>query len=365
MISRVVQLGSLAEFINGVAFKPEDWGNEGRRIIRIQNLTDATKPFNRTTREVPPRYHVHPGDLLVSWSATLGVFEWAGPDVAVVNQHIFRVLPDERRVNTRYLMYGLEFALAQMQRHLHGATMQHVNRGEFLSTELPVPTLPEQRRIAEVLDRAEALRAKRRAALAKLDTLVQAIFLDLFGDPATNPRGWPLRTIGEVTECLDRKRRPVTESDRVPGSVPYYGANGQQGWIDSAIFNEPLVLVAEDGGYFDQPERGVAYRIDGPAWVNNHAHILRALAPHVTTEFLHRALRHFSFMPYISGTTRAKLTQGQLNGVKLPIPPLQLQNDLESRVASVEKLKRSTRASEAEFDTLFASLQYRAFRGEL
>src|SRR3546814_4107270 len=107
-------------------------------------------------------------------------------------------------------------------------------------------------------------------------------------------------------------RKPVTAKDRNPGDVPYYGANGQQGWIDKPIFDEPLVLVAEDGGHFDHPERGVAYRIDGPAWVNNHAHILRAKSGELDTEYLHRALRHFDFLPYISGSTRAKLTQGQL-----------------------------------------------------
>ena len=85
-------LGSVAEFVNGAPFAPEDWGVNGTRIVRIQNLTDPTKPYNRTTRRVDSRLYVEPGDLLVSWSASLGVFEWAGPDVAVVNQHIFRVI---------------------------------------------------------------------------------------------------------------------------------------------------------------------------------------------------------------------------------------------------------------------------------
>jgi len=85
----------------------------------------------------------------------------------------------------------------------------------------------------------------------------------------------------------------------------------------------------------------------------------------VTTEFLHRALRHFNFMPFISGTTRAKLTQRQLNAVKLYIPPVGLQADFGGRVAAVERLSTSNRASLAELDGLFGSLQHRAFRGEL
>jgi type I restriction enzyme S subunit len=182
MTGAFAQLGSVAEFINGAAFRPDDWGDSGVQIIRIQNLTDPTKPFNRTERAVPKRVRVQPGDLLVSWSATLGVFEWVGPEEALLNQHIFRVLPDDRKIDKRYLRHALEGALIDMRRHLHGATMQHVNRGEFLGTELFLPSLTEQQRIAEILDRARALRAQRHTAVAQLDPLIQAVFVDLFRD---------------------------------------------------------------------------------------------------------------------------------------------------------------------------------------
>ena len=81
-------IGEASDFVNGCAFKPADWTGEGKPIIRIQNLTDPDKPFNRTEREVAAKYHISAGDLLVSWSATLGVFQWSGED-ALLNQHIF------------------------------------------------------------------------------------------------------------------------------------------------------------------------------------------------------------------------------------------------------------------------------------
>ena len=193
-----VPLSDIADFVNGVAFKPDDWEESGKRILRIQNLTDSTKPFNRTNRVVAKRYEVSPGDLLVSWSATLGVFVWEGPDTALVNQHIFRVVPDHGRIDPRYLKHMLSDALVQMEQHLHGATMKHVNRGEFLATTIPLPPLAEQKRIAGILDAADALRAKRREALAQLDTLLQSTFLDMFGDPVTNPMGWEVRELKET-----------------------------------------------------------------------------------------------------------------------------------------------------------------------
>jgi type I restriction enzyme S subunit len=149
-----VALGQVANFVNGAAFKPADWSNDGFPIIRIQNLTSPDKSFNRTTRVVNPNLYVEPGDLLVSWSATLGVFVWSKSEIGVLNQHIFRVMPDEQKVDKNYLRHALAGAVNSMNQHVHGATMKHINRGEFLATPIPLPPLPEQRRIASILDQA-------------------------------------------------------------------------------------------------------------------------------------------------------------------------------------------------------------------
>lgn len=146
----MVKLGDVADFVNGFAFKPSDWSEEGNPIIRIQNLTNPAAVFNRTTRRVKDALYVDPGDLLVSWSATLGVFRWRGDERAVLNQHIFKVLHTSD-VDERYLEFGLMLALQQVDRHLHGATMRHINRREFLELSFPLPPLNEQKRIAEIL----------------------------------------------------------------------------------------------------------------------------------------------------------------------------------------------------------------------
>ena len=119
---------------------------------------------------------------------------------------------------------------------------------------------------------------------------------------------YPVVRLGEVANFLDNKRRPVTESDRKPGPYPYYGANGIQGNIDSYIFDEPLVLLAEDGGHFDDPERGIAYAISGKTWVNNHAHVLQPKSK-IELKFLCRVLENYDVKPFVTGTTRGKLTK--------------------------------------------------------
>ncbi|WP_370039452.1 restriction endonuclease subunit S [Nocardioides sp.] len=170
--------------------------------------------------------------------------------------------------------------------------------------------------------------------------------------------------LGEVAECLDRLRVPVTEADRTPGDVPYYGANGQQGWIDQAIFNEPLVIVAEDGGHFSDPSRGVAYRIDGPAWVNNHGHVLRAMAQ-VDTDFLFRVLQNYNFQPYISGSTRSKLTQKQLLSAEVPLPPLTEQRRIAAILDHADALRTKRRMVLAHLDALTTSIFDSLFSGDL
>jgi type I restriction enzyme S subunit len=378
-----VELGAIAEFINGAAFKPDDWGESGRRIIRIQNLTDESKPYNRTTREVPSKLVVYPGDLLVSWSATLGVFEWAGPDEALLNQHIFRVLPDARRVERRYLRHGLELALGEMQRHLHGATMQHVNRGEFLATKLLLPALSEQRRIAELLDRAEALRAKRRAALAQLDTLTQSIFLEMFGDPLGNPMNWPLVRFEDLCNRVTVGIVVQPASYYVSEGIPALRSlNVRAGSIDLEFlvyFSErdnatklaktrlktgDLVLVRSG-----QP--GTASVVPPDLDGVNAIDLLIATPKGEIADstflcaFFNSSGGRDLVLSKQRGQVQKHLNVGSLNEARLPLPPLRMQREYARRVVCGGELRKSVLSSVRELDSLFGSLQHRAFRGEL
>jgi type I restriction enzyme S subunit len=157
----------------------------------------------------------------------------------------------------------------------------------------------------------------------------------------------------DLVECLDSRRIPVTENDRVEGKIPYYGANGQVGLINRAIFNEPLLLIAEDGGHFDDPIRGVAYTISGPSWVNNHAHVLRAKPDRVLLEYLGYYFRHFNFLPYITGSTRQKLNQKDLFKIDIPLPPLAEQERMVRILNEVEDMKRlRTQANNRAYDLI-------------
>ncbi len=134
--------------------------------------------------------------------------------------------------------------------------------------------------------------------------------------------GWETLTIEQCCEILDRKRVPISTEDRKKriGEVPYYGANGLQGYIDGFIFDEPLILIAEDGGTFNEfATRPIAYRIYGKSWVNNHAHVLRAKKQYCQDSIFYN-LEHKDIQSFIVGGTRSKLNQSALRSITLTLP---------------------------------------------
>ncbi len=166
---------------------------------------------------------------------------------------------------------------------------------------------------------------------------------------------YPKKQLGDIVEFLDNMRRPVTESDRRAGKYPYYGANGCQGTIDDFLFDEPLVLLAEDGGHFDNPDRGIAYRVSGKAWVNNHAHVLRPREC-VDLRFLCRVLENYDVTPWVTGTTRGKLTQAGASQIMVPLPPLPEQRRIAEILDKADALRAKRRAALAQLDTLTQSI---------
>lgn len=166
---------------------------------------------------------------------------------------------------------------------------------------------------------------------------------------------YPSRKLADVVEFLDSQRRPVTESDRVPGPFPYYGANGVQGSIDKFLFDESLVLLAEDGGHFDDPGRGIAYRISGKTWVNNHAHVLRP-KPCIDGNFLARVLENYDVTPFVTGTTRGKLTKAGASEIVVPLPPLPEQRRIAAILDQADALRAKRREALAQLDSLTQSI---------
>ena len=190
--------------------------------------------------------------------------------------------------------------------------------------------------------------------------------------PYELPEGWKWCRLGDVADCLDGFRKPINATERADrtGNVPYYGATGQVGWIDDFLTNEELVLLGEDGAPFLDLIKEKAYLISGKAWVNNHAHILRSKYGEIGNRYLLNYLNIFNYSGYVNGTTRLKLTQGEMLKIPFPLPPTlaeqqRIVNCIESMFAKLDEAKEKAQNVVDGFETRKATILHKAFTGEL
>jgi type I restriction enzyme S subunit len=290
--------------------------------------------------------------------------------------------PKPHLCEPRFLCWWLNSPLSKEKfiGQMGGAAIKRLTLSKIKRFEIPLPPLAEQRRIAEVLDRAEALRAKRRAALAQLDSLTQSLFLDLFGDPVMNRKGFPVFRMGDVCDVRDGTHdSPKYVSE---GGYPLVTSkNLSGGFVDLSDVN--LISEADyiqinkrskvDRGDIIMPMIGT---IGSPVLVEDEPRFaIKNVALIKFTEaspspILVRHLLSCSYFDHIVGQKNRGGTQkfvslGDLRSFPLPLPPIALQREFARRVTAVEALKTAQRASLAELDALFATLQHRAFKGEL
>ena len=269
-----------------------------------------------------------------------------------------------------------------------GSTVGTYTISRANETRIPLPPLPEQRRIAEVLDRAEALRAKRRAALAELDTLTQSLFLDLFGDPVFNQHKWPrIPLVGVCSSSDDIKCGPfgtqLSRNEFRTEGVPLWGIKNVNKLFELATHEfleqrtaKRLIQYSIEPGDIVMTRKGTVgncavYPATLPHGIM-HSDLLRLRVNRKICEpiFLAHQL-HYSRdvagqLALISGgAVMPGINVTRLKSLEVLLPPIALQREFARRVTAVEALKTKQRASLAELDALFATLQHRAFRGEL
>lgn len=157
--------------------------------------------------------------------------------------------------------------------------------------------------------------------------------------------------LGEVCEVLDSKRVPITAANRVSGQYPYYGANGVQDYVADYIFDDELVLLAEDGGNFGSKEKPIAYRVSGKCWVNNHAHVLKPKAV-IDVDYLCYSLMFYDVSGLVNGATRQKLTQSDMRKMEIPLRTMVEQKNIVCRLNKLTELISLRKQQLAKLDEL-------------
>jgi type I restriction enzyme S subunit len=348
------------------------------------NLCETDQSLSRAHFE-KGRYQLTPrGSILMPRSGSVGLNHRAILTLdAVVVSHLCALVPTSDKVTTDFLYRFL--CLADMRKLTKKTTgLDSIAFSDLRMVAIPLPPLAEQRRIAEVLDKAEALRAKRRAALAQLDSLTQSLFLDLFGDPATNPKGWPNVPLGLVVKLVGGyafKSEDFASQGKAVVRISNLTGDG----IDlDGIARIPDDKLGRGASYKIQPgdiliamsgattgKIGVApLELPEDLYLNQRVGSYRICdMSRIQREFLIALLRSKFYQRFLwqlaAGAAQPNVSGRQLESANIPLPPLDLQREFARRVAAVEKLKTAQRAALAELDALFASLQHRAFRGEL
>ena len=325
--------------------------------------------------------------LLAMYGATVGRLGILGVEAAT-NQAVCHIIPDPKTADTRFLFQALSNQVPNIVARGVGGAQPNISQGIIKDLKLALPPLAEQRRIAEVLDKAEALRTKRRAALAQLDSLTESLFLDLFGDPVFNKQNWSrVHLIGVCHSPDDIKCGPfgtqLSRDEFKSEGIPLWGIKNVNKLFELPTheFLEPhtakrLMQYSIEPGDIVMTRKGTVgncavYPANLPLGIM-HSDLLRIRVNRESCEpiFLAHQLHHSRDverqLALISGgAVMPGINVTSLKSLDVLVPPISLQSEFARRVTIVEKLKSTQRSSLADLDTLFSSLQQRAFSGEL
>lgn len=354
----MAKLGDIATYINGYAFKPQDWSDEGIPIIRIQDLTGNSYQANRYNGEYASKYEVNDGDVLISWSASLGVYIWHG-EKAVLNQHIFKVVFDKERISKDFFVHQVGLILENAASDAHGATMKHLTKPVFDALPFYLPPYEKQCEIAEVLDKVTSLISLRKQQLAKLDELVKARFVEMFGDPVVNSKRWPVETIENHIDLLTGF--PFDSSGYVSKGVNICGGliimPQKIDW--SACKHWPQITGYED--YILRPN-DIVIALDRP-WISNGFKIAMVDREHLPALLIQRTARiravdinqHYLMQSLllgrfdkhcnITGSLVPHISPKDIKSYSVMIPPIELQNQFATFVERVDQQKRTVQQS--------------------
>jgi len=336
---KTTSLWNIANYINGYPFSQKDWSTEGLPIIRIQNLTNPKAHFNHYRGNIEEKYIIESGDLLLSWSGSIGVYLWKG-NKAVLNQHIYKVIPNSN-VNKSFLYFVLQQAIDQLKKKVHGSTMQHFRKKELKKTYIPLPPLEEQKNIAKVLKDFDDLLENIEKQIKTLDRVKKGLMNiyftkgvfkhETFKDTEIGriPAEWEVKRVQEILEVGKSingiKENEIAEKGKYP--VINQGKGYILGFSDKEEFlikdNLPLIVFGDhtcEVKYIDFPfiVAGEGVKILKPKKGINPLFFFYAVSKYKPTPEHYR--RHFKL----------------LKESKIPLPPLKEQKAIAERLKTID-----------------------------
>jgi type I restriction enzyme S subunit len=381
-----MRLGDVAEVVTGTTPSKAELGYYGGSIpfvtpAELERDAPITSATTFLTEEGAAEARVVPTDaVLVCCIGSLGKVGIAGRPL-VTNQQINALVFDSALVFSRY---GFHFARTLKTTLAHMApatTIAIVNKSRFSDISIPLPPLPEQRRIAYILDKADAIRRKRKEAIALTEELLRSAFLEMFGDPVTNPKGWPVKPLGNYLSFVTSGSRGWAEHYSDEGERFIRSLDVQMDWIsdeDAAYVAAPPgaeaertrvqqddVLLTITGSKIGRAARATAVHVN--AYVSQHVAILRLLPgldPDVVAAFLVSDRGGQALIARTQyGQTKPGLNLAQIRAFSIPVPPERVQSRLRATRKEVRAIQERLGGALRSSEDLFNSLVNRAFTG--
>lgn len=391
-------LGEVAEFIRGVTYKPEELVDNFSqnsvvcmRTKNVQEFLDQGDLLSIPERLVKRQEQfLQEGDLLVSTANSfnlVGKACWVGKldYPATAGGFISILRPKVPELDRKFLYYWITSEPTQTSLRLCGRQTTNISNLSFDRAEqlqIPLPPLPTQKKIAAVLEKADELRRKREEQIKRLDDLLQATFLDMFGDPVTNPKGWSVINLGDITTKVTSGATPrggqtsylnegilFIRSQNVLmqildlSNVAFIGADVHEAMKRSTLANKDVLLNITGASI----GRVCVYESSEEANVNQHVCLIRTDAQKLNPYFLSYHIGSANFQQkYIAmnaGATREAFNYEEIKNFKIMLPPLGIQNEFETFVKKTNTIR--FRLTDALPEVLFNSLMQRAFKGEL
>ena len=374
------KLGKLCKLYNGRTYKASDWRTEGIPIIRIQNLKDATKSFNYWAKGFDGQIKVNTGDLLLAWSGTpgtsFGAHIWNGP-IGVLNQHIFRVDLDPKKITKEWAMHSINAQLDVLIGGAQGGVgLKHVTKSQVESLDIPTPPIEIQNELVGRLSLASNLKEMRKQTLEGLDEYLRSLFIEMFGDPVTNPFDWKIQKLKDFEAFLTSGSR---------GWAEYYSESGA---IFIRIQNvKDTRLELDDVAYVSAPDNAEAKRTKvqpgdllisitadlgrtcvipndiGDAYINQHLALIRlkGISPLYVSNFIESNAGKAQLLKLNRAAVKAGLNFNDIRSLEIPVPPVELQNKFQAKWLRHQQLRRQLLASQNDIQSLFSSLLLESF----
>ena len=350
------RLGDIFKIFNGYAFSSKSNINDGIILLKIANVGINKMVKNEMSflpmdfLELYSKYLLKKGDIVIALTRPLLDKKLKIAEIddffnnSLLNQRVGKILSEQNKKFIYNLLQNSKY-IKKIEDSISGTDPPNLSTETIKDINIIIPKLEEQEKIANFLSSVDKKISIAEEKLNLFNQYKKGIMQKIFNqelrfkdENGNNYPQWEEKKLEKIADCLDNKRKPLnsTEREKIKGNIPYYGANGIQGYINNFLFDEELVLLAEDGGNFeDFSIKPIAQYICGKSWVNNHAHILKG-KKETLTKFLFYSLVHKDIRNFINGTSRSKLNKSDMLNIIINLPCIEEQKKIADFLSAID-----------------------------